>query len=512
LTTERFFYGWQGDEYNAPTWVPLIVSSLENAIEVEPNDALGSATLATVPCNLHGMLNRRRDVDYFAFELQAGQRVEFRADTRDSGSAADLELTLLGPDGKTLKTVDDVGFDDASFDFTAAVAGRHVLKVVEVIRKFGPEYVYRVEVREREPGIQLTSEVARLAIPQGTWQPLPLKLSRKDFGEEVTLSLIGAPPGMRLRERSIAAGATEFIGAISIDPSTPQGIYTLQVAATGMKGDQGLHCIARTQPLVDRLPTGRGPHGEPFELRKDQRRLPPSLTDRIAVVVLPPSPYDFEITTSSVTLPRYLQTTFHIETTRDGEFAAPIQFVARGGQLEYNRLQKPSVTNEIPDATVSQLGLAATLRSGVNTNLTKHRVTVTGTTQHGERKIHLTRTFELEVKVAFDPTAMPAKLKLLPGDTAVFRLLANRLAPFDGRLTIQPSQTEGIEIADELVIEADQDVIEVKLAIATDIKPGSYKIKLPADTRIGKFFESGGGNVLEVLVQEKAAPPTEDSE
>ena len=512
LTTERFFYDLRGDDHDAPTWVPLFVSSLDNAIEVEPNDALDSATITTVPCNLHGMMNRRRDVDFFTFELRQGQRLEFRADTRDSGSAADLELTLFGPDGKTLKTVDDVGFDDATFEFYATVAGRYVLKVVEVVRKYGPEYVYRVEVREREPGIQLTSEIARLAIPQGTWQPLPLKLARKDFGEEVTLSLIGAPPGMKLRETSITSGATEFTGAISVDPSTPQGIYTLQVAATGMNGDRELRCIARTQPLVDRLPTGRGPHGEPFELRKDQCRLPPSLTDRIAVVVLPPSPYDFEITTPSVILPRFMQTVFHIETTRDNEFDAPIQFVARGGQLEANRLQKPSVTTEIPDATVLESGPAATLHSGVNTNLTKHRVTVTGTTRHGERTIHLTRTFELEVKVAFDPTAEPAQLKLHPGETAVFRLLANRLAPFSGKLMIQPSQTEGIELADELVIGADQDAIDVKLTLAADIKPGSYKIKLPAETRIGKFFEAGGANTLEVLVQEKAAAPTEDSQ
>jgi len=91
----------------------------------------------------------------------------------------------------------------------------------------------------------------------------------------------------------------------------------------------------------------------------------------------------------------------------------------------------------------------------------------------------------------------------------VFRVSANRLAPFDGTLMIQPSQIEGIEIAKELVIEADQDVVEVKLAIAAEIKPGTYKIKLPAETRIGKFFETGGANILEVIIQEKASPPTE---
>ena len=122
------------------------------------------------------------------------------------------------------------------------------------------------------------------------------------------------------------------------------------------------------------------------------------------------------------------------------------------------------------------------------------------------------RTFELEVKVAFAPTTVPEKLKLHPGATATFRLLANRLAPFNGKLTIQPSRTEGIELDEELVIDAGQDGIDVTIAVAAEIKPGSYKFKLPAETRIGKFFESGAGNSLEIVVQEKPAAPTEGSE
>lgn len=502
-TAERFFVSLRGEQHDAPAWLPLAVSDLANVVEAEPNESPEEATVANVPCNLHGIMNRRGDKDFFAFDLKKGQRLEFRADTRESGSAADLELTLFGPDGKQLKSIDDVGFEDAQFDYSAQADGRYTLQVVEVVRKHGPAYVYRVEVKQRQPSITLTSEIGRLAIPQGTWQPLLLKLSRKDFGEAVNLKLVGAPEGMALRESVIAKGENDLTGAILVDEATPPGVYTVQVVATATHNDRQLQTVARTQPLVDRLPTGRGPHGEPFELREDQRRLPPSLTDRIAVVVLPKSPYDFEVKTPLVTLPRYSETSFEIETTRVDGFDAPITFVARGGQLEQNRLQKPTVVPEIADATAETSVVVAKLRSGVNTNLAKQRVTVTGTTVRDGRTINLTRTFELEIKVAFTVAAETKKLELHAGDVAKIQLLANRLAPFDGELTIKPGQVDGIQFPEQIVIPEAAAGIEVEVGVAADVKPGSYKIKLPTETRIGKFFESGNGDALEIVVKEQ---------
>ncbi|MBP87867.1 MAG: hypothetical protein CMJ64_14280 [Planctomycetaceae bacterium] len=512
LTTDRFFVSLRGDNHNAPTWLPLSVSSLTNTVEAEPNDSPDEATAATIPGNLHGIMNRRGDGDFFAFDLKKSQRLEFRTDTRDSGSAADLELTLFGPDGKKLKTVDDVGFEDATFDFSAPADGRYTLKAVEVVRQHGPEYVYRIEVKERQPGITLTSEIGRIAIPQGTWQPLLLKLARKDFNGEVKLELVGAPEGMALREPVIGEGEGALTGGLVVDESMPAGIYTLQVVGTATHNEKELRSVARTQPLIDRLPTGRGPHGEPFELREDQRRLPPSLTDRIAVVVLPKAPYDFEVKTELVTLPRYLETTFEVETTRVAGFDAPITFIARGGELEQNRLRKPSIVPEIPEATPDSSLVVARLRSGVNTTLAKQRITLTGTTVLDGRTINLTRTFEVEVKVAFAVTAEPKKLELLPGDVAKVKLLANRLAPYNGELKIAPGQNEGIQFPEEVVIPDATADVEVQLTIAADAKPGTYKIKLPTETRIDKFYESGEGEALEIVVTEKKEEAKEASE
>jgi hypothetical protein len=513
LTNERFFLGIRGPDDNAPAWLPLVVSEFANQIEQEPNDTLQLATPATVPSNLHGVINRRRDTDGFAFELRKGQHLEFRTDTRDSGSAADLALTLIGPDEKTLKTVDDNEFDDAAFDFAVPADGRYVLQVVEVVQESGPEYAYRIEVHERAPEIDLTTGATRLAVPQGTWQPVPLQLTRQDFSGEVILSLRGAPPGMSLLDTGISADESSIVSAISVDTTTPPGIYTVQIEGQGSGGAEGNdgnqpRCFARTQPLVDRLPVGQGPHGEPFELRKDQRRLPPSLTNRIAVLVLPPAPFDFEITTPVVTLPRYSTADLQMRINRTDGFDTPIRFVARGGQLDKERLRKPRVTTEIPEATTETPIITSTLQSLVSSEMISHFVTVTATAQHGERTIHLTRTFQLEVKVAFAPTVEPPKLNLQPGESASVRLVANRLTPFDGELTFEPGKSEGIQVPGKLTIPIGQDATEFEVSVAASAKPGTYKINLPASTRVNQYFESAEGESLEIVIpKEEAADP-----
>jgi hypothetical protein len=503
LQGDRFFFGLRRDGDDGSAWFPLSISRLTNAIEAEPNNKQTSATPAMVPCNLHGAIDGPGDEDWFVMDLRKGDRFVFRTETRTIGSPADLELVLFGPDKKELQRSDDSSFDDAKFALTAPADGKYHLQVSEVVRKGGPAYAYRVEVQRRHPALQLTSQIGRLAIPRGTRQLLPLTLSRTDFGGPVTLSLVGAPEGMTLRETSIPAGENAITNALVVDLATPAGVYTVQVKASGTAGDSTVESMARTLPLIDRNPTGRGPHGEAFELREDQRRLPPSLLDRIAVVVLPESPYDFEVMPKLVTLPRYVHVTLQIQTQLRQHFEGPVSFVLRGGMLQPNRLQAPTVTTEISTATSDRTSLSAKLISGVNTPLTRHRVTVTGTAIHNGRTIHLTRTFELETKIAFGPTTETPQITLAPGESAMLKIAANRISPFNGSLTISPVAPDGLILPNNIEFAQAQTHARVELKVTADFKPGKYTVMLPASARIGKFSERNDGGKLEVIVKEK---------
>jgi len=487
-----------GDQASA--WVPLEVSPYPNTLEQEPDDKPANATLATIPRVLHGSIATPGDRDAFAIELAAGQRLTALFECRPLGSPADLDISLIDPGGKTVKRLDTLPDGAATLEIDASSKGRHVLLVRSLTGEGGPEYVYRITIALREPNVQLVADASSLAIPRGSYQPLPLSLIRTDFGGPIALELRGAPPGMALRTEVIREGETEVDNAISVADSVPEGLYSVQVVARLKTAGRERTAIATTLPLIDRLPTGRGPHGEPFELREDQRRLPPTLTDRIAILVSPPSPYTFELPDRSVVLPRYLTATFRLETTRVAGFDAPITFIARGGTLEPLRLQKPRVKAEMPAASRDRPNLAGIVRSGVNSELRNHRVTVTAHASHEGRVVDLTRTFELRMQAAYEPSPEPPRLEIQAGKSATAAIRANRVPPFTGPITIRPSGDGGWNLPALVEIAEGVDRADLKFMVPPGTKPGVYRVALPASARVSKFDEAVTGKPIEVVV------------
>jgi hypothetical protein len=489
-----------GDQ--ASVWVPLRISSYANSIEKEPNESPAAASIVEVPCVLHGAINSPADRDAFAFELASGQRLTAHVECRPLGSPADLDVILTDPTGKAIKRVDTLPDGEATFEIEAKSKGRHVLLVRSLSGEGGSGYVYRITIAPRKPTVHVVSDASSLAIPRGSYQPLPLSLTRTDYGGPIALELRGAPDGMALRTDAFRPGETELDNAISVADSVPEGIYTIQVVARMETNDRERIVTATTLPLIDRLPMGRGPHGEPFELREDQRRLPPTLTDQIAILVTPPSPYTFELPDRLVVLPRYLEATFRLETTRAAGFDEPITFAARGGTLEPLNLQKPRVTAEIPRATRNESTVTGTLHSGVNSELRKHRVTITSHTMHDGRAVDLTRTIDLQTQVAYEPSAEPQRLEIAAGEAATVSLRANRLAPFSGLITVRPSGPAGWDLPSKVEVAEGVDGADLKIVAPPGTKPGAYRIALPGSARVSKFDEPVGGKPLDIVVVE----------
>jgi hypothetical protein len=490
-----------GDQ--ASVWVPLRTSPYSLVLEREPNEGPSTATAVDIPCVLQGSIATPGDRDAFSFELAAGQRLTARVECRPLGSPVDLDVTLTDPQGKAVKRADTLPDGEANFEIQAGSTGRHVLLVRSLTGEGGPEYVYRITLSLREPAVELVSDASSLAVPSGSYQVLPLSLTRIDFSGPVALELRGAPSGMSLGTEVIREGDSEVVNIIRVAESVAEGVYSVQVVAR-MRAEGGRErtAVATTLPLIDRLPTGRGPHGEPFELREDQRRLPPTLTDRIAILVTPRSPYTFDLPDRLVVLPRYLETSFRLETTRVAGFDGPISFVARGGSLERLMLQKPRLKAELPPATRDRTTVAGVIRSGVNSELRKQRVTVTAHAVHEGRGIDLTRTFELLTQVAYEPLAEPHQLEVEAGKSAMVAIRANRLPPFNGRITVRPSEVAGLILPPVVDIAEGLDRAEMKIVVPSGTKPGVYRVALPGSARVSKFDEPVTGRPIEVVVVE----------
>ncbi len=484
----------------AATWIPLTVTDLPASRETEPNDTLETASPATVPGSLNGVFDKPGDRDWFSFELAKDQKLNFQGIARTIGSAADLELVLFDADGREARRVDDIELEEGGFAFTAGKAGLHRLQVRELARDGGPEFAYRIDVRTGGPQIQLLAEAADLTVPQGTYQTLPIKVTRTEFNGEIQLELRGAPAGMTLDPAVIPAGAVEFVARVIADPTTPEGIYTLQVVGSGtLEGGAEIQAIARTKPMIDRQL--KNVDLIPYALREDQRHLPPSLQDQIALMVVPPTPFGTELPDAILPLTRFQSAEFPIVTTRQAGFAAPITFAIKGGQIGDENEERNQVYARFIPGTPDRLTASGTFFNRINTQLNKHRVDLTASVELDGRRINLVRTFTLDVRSAFKPTYEPELPTALPGATVKVKLLANRVPTFDGPLNFTLGPQSGFVFPATIEIPAGQPSVEVDIKIDPKLNPGRHNIRVEVAGFVGKYEESFNPPNLQIEVQ-----------
>jgi pre-peptidase len=482
------------------TWVPLTVSDLAPQLEVEPNDTLETASPVSVPATLNGVLEKPGDRDWFAFELTQGQKLTIQGVARAIGSAADLELFLFDADGREVRRVDDTELDEGSFTFNAGKAGKYRLQVRDLTRDGGPEFAYRIDVRAGGPLIQLLAEVAELTVPRGTFQPLPLKITRTEFNGEIRLELRGAPPGITLEPNVIPAGATEFVGQVIAAESVSEGLSTLQVVGTAAFEAGGvLQAVATTKPLVDRQL--KNVDLQIYALREDQRHLPPSLTNQIALMVTPPSPFQVELPEAVVRLTRYQSAEFPIVSTRARGYGPPITFAVQGGQIGEERQERNQVYVRFNPATADRLSTSGTFFNRILTNLNKHRVDLTATSEVDGRRINLIRTFTLEIQSAFQPTFEPSQPTAEPGGSIRMKILANRVATFDGPVTFNLTPQSGFQFPATVEIARGEPAAEFEVVVDSKQNPGRYTLRVEAAGFVGKYEESF--NVQNVSIEVK---------
>ncbi len=494
-TGSSFFQEVRQSPSSLATWIPLVITDLPTHVEVEPNDTIETATLVIgereqkVPATLNGVLGKLGDVDWFAFELAKDQKLNVQGFARTIGSAADLELVMFDADGREVRRVDDTELEEASFAFNAGKAGLYRLQVSDIARDGGPEFAYRIEVRAGGPQFQLLSEAADLTVPQGTYQPLTLKVTRTDFKGEVQLELRGAPAGVTLEPNVIPADAIEFVGRISAAPSTPEGLATLQVIGTAaIEGGPVLQAVAKIRPMIDRQL--KNVDLIPYALREDQRHLPPSLTDQIALMITPPPPFNVELLEQLIQLTRYQTAEFPIVTTRSAGFAAPITFTVTGGQIGVESEERNQLYARFQPATAERLTTSGTFFNRILTNLAKHRVDLTATAELNGQRVNLIRTFTLEVQSAFKPSIAPELPTVEPGGTVRIKLLANRVATFDGPITFTIGPQPNFVFPDAVTIPQGEPSVDIDIKVDPKLNPGRHNIRLQVAGFVGKYEES----------------------
>lgn len=482
----------KGDD--GSSWLPMEATSAAVIVHEAPGNTLETGTPAKVPGMWCGVLNKPGERHYYRLDLAKGQRIIVRAQARAFNSPADLEIAITDAKGKELRRASETPqSEEIGLDFNAGTAGTYGLSVRDIQRDGGPSFVYRLDVRTPAPAFSVSAEVEGLTVPRGDWQPVPLTVSRDGYAGKIALALVGAPAGVTLTPSEIDAGVNATVCKLAASADAPLALATLQIEARPADVPDGAPVLVRTRPLVDRQLVNVDLI--PLALREDQLRLPPSCTDRFALQITPASFFTFTLPESGVTLGRYQHADFPIKTQLQPGVEAKISFSAKGGQIAPKEEGRTRVYAEFSADK-------GTIHSKILTNLTKHRVEVTGVAAKDGRRIALTRTFELDIRAAYTIAAEPALLKLEPGGSGVVRLTIQRLPTFDDAVTVQLSPALGIDLPATVVIPRGQMGADLPIKIDPNRPVGRQNIQMNMSAIVNGFEEEQRGR-FEIEVVKK---------
>lgn len=494
----------------AANWVPVLTTNLRSAVEAEPNDKPEAATPAgEAAVLLHGVIGQAGDLDQFLLSLKAGQKLTLRAETRPLGSAADVELALFDATGRELQRNDDVTLpggllEEATLNVNINKDGDYRLQVREMSESGGPQYSYRVEVRPVTPRIQISSEISAFTLPQQESIRLPIAVTRNDYNGPIELALSGAPDGVRLEPSTILEGATSLDARLLAAGNAPLGIHTFTIEAKSTAGDLPLTARLSVQPLVDRQLLNVDLIK--YALRDNQRYLPPSVTNCVALQITPPAPFTVELAEPLVTLPRYLQTEVKIGIGRKSGFEGALQFAASGGQLGEESQGRRQVFGRYPVAEKGQTQAVATIHSRSQAQEAKERIDLTATGVHNGREVKLVRSFTLDCRPGFAVTCEPSSLVLPPGGVGQARLVVNRLPQFNGEVTVERAANFNLLAPETLLVPAGQDGVAFEVTVPADAKPGKQRLRFTASGQVGAFVEEPRPLDFEVEIKVEKKP------
>lgn len=115
----------------------------------EPNDGFAQGQPIAVPSIVSGAIHEARNVDVFAVEGKAGQKIVVEVIAARRGSALDAVLTLYDARGTVIAQNDDQpGTADARLETTLAASGRYLVVLQDANDLGGATHPYRLVVRE----------------------------------------------------------------------------------------------------------------------------------------------------------------------------------------------------------------------------------------------------------------------------------------------------------------------------------------------------------------------------
>jgi hypothetical protein len=252
-----------GEGANPP--VTLMYAAGPVTLEHEPNDSLDQPQPATLPLTISGRFDRPRDADWFEITPSEQGRYDIQAYSERIAGHADPYVVVVDDKGNRMTELDDFGHRVNAFDghlrdpvgFVDLQAGRkYRLMVQDRYSRGGVRYQYVLTVHRSQPDFHVAAIHGVNPGPAGiniwrggaTW--LDLVIHRQDgFGEPITVTAEGLPPGMHAAEVKIPNDTRSPL-VLWADADALLWNGNVKLIASGKRGDEVLRRDVRPYTRV----------------------------------------------------------------------------------------------------------------------------------------------------------------------------------------------------------------------------------------------------------------------
>jgi hypothetical protein len=382
----------------APTPNYFRSSDMPGQLEAEPNDEPKTATAAgSAPMAFDGVIGKPGDVDYFRFKATKGQRLQARVYARSIRSPLDSVLTLMRPEGQTISTNDDSGGPDSFLRFDIPADGDYVLRISDMLKQGGADYVYRIELSPLAPRIDVTLperiqyQDVTLAVPQGNRMAFLVNAARQELGGELAVELKGLPKGMKVETVPVAANQSLVPVVVSAAAdAAPAGALVEVLAKSTDPKLPAIGNLMQTTMLVS---------GD------NQRPVWTHSTERLATALTTKVPFEIEIVEPKVPLVRGGQMELKVRAKRTADFKAPIGIRLLANPPGIGSSGAVQIAEGATEATIP-------LTAGAGADVGKQPIVVLGEATIGDGPVVVSSQLarleiaEAYIQLAFKPAAV----------------------------------------------------------------------------------------------------------
>ena len=287
----------------APLTIPILVSDLEEQLATPARDRSHPQSIA-VPVAVSGVLDRRKNAHFFAFDAAPGDRLTFEVDSMKLGYLDDPVLGLYTSDGALLDFADDRlqqnGNQPPNLDpymvHRFDTAGRYVIMVRDSAERGDPNYVYRLAITRAERDFELRTQTPEITLFRGQTGFLPARV-RRNAGWDTTVDVWAEslPPGVTSEKVTVEPkdtilkdncalnrrmDGTDVKVPFHIAPDARPGVYPIHLRARGILDGKTIEHNAKVFYRWESVGKITGP--------TDEQKLLVTITDLPRVVLEPP--------------------------------------------------------------------------------------------------------------------------------------------------------------------------------------------------------------------------------